>query len=44
MYPILKRVDDEGRLIKRGYSQTLAYTILSFILTFIAGLILYFIA
>lgn len=43
MYPIIKKVDQEGRLIKPGYSQTLAYTILSFILTFVAGLILYFI-
>ncbi len=42
MYPILKKVDEEGRLMKRGYSKTLAYTILAFILTFIAGLIIYF--
>lgn len=42
MYPILKKVDEEGRLLKRGYSKTLAYTILAFILTFIGGLIIHF--
>lgn len=43
MYPILKKMDMEGKLLKRGYSKTLAYTILSFILTFIAGIIIYLI-
>jgi hypothetical protein len=42
MYPIIKKMDNEGRLLKRGYSKTLAYTILSFILTLIAGIVIYF--
>lgn len=42
LYPILKKLDDENQLLVQGYSKTLAYTILSFILTFIAGIILYF--
>ena len=44
LYPILKKLDDEGKLTQRGYSKTLAWTILSFILTFIAGIIYYLIA
>ena len=42
LYPILKKLDEEGRLMVRGYSKTLAYTILSFILAFIAALIIHF--
>lgn len=43
MYPIIKKIDQEGRLEKTGYSKTLARTILAFILTIGIGLILYFI-
>lgn len=42
LYPILSKMDDNNRLNPKGYSKTLAYTILSFILTLIFGLILYF--
>lgn len=41
LYPILKRLDDQGMLDPKGYSQTLAYTILSFIITLIFGVIIY---
>ena len=43
LYPILKKLDEEGQLAVRGYSKTLAYTILSFFLTFIAGIVIYLI-
>jgi hypothetical protein len=42
LYPILKRLDDKGEIIPKGYSKTLAYTILSFVLTFIVGIIIYY--
>jgi bacteriorhodopsin len=41
LYPILKKLDDENLLVIKGYSKTLAYTILSFILMFIIAIILY---
>jgi len=41
LYPILKKLDDEGKIRPAGYSKTLAYTILSFMLTFIAGIVYY---
>lgn len=43
LYPILKKLDEEGQLAVKGYSKTLAYTILSFFLTFIAGVVIYLI-
>lgn len=41
LYPILKKLDDENLLITKGYSRTLAFTILSFILMFIAAIIIF---
>jgi hypothetical protein len=41
LYPILKKLDMEGEIIPVGYSKTLAYTILSFVLTFIFGIVIY---
>ena len=41
LYPILKKLDDKGEIFPVGYSKTLAYTILSFVLTFIFGIIIY---
>lgn len=43
LYPILKKLDQEGQLAIKGYSKTLAYTILSFFLTFITGVVIYLI-
>lgn len=42
LYPILKKLDIEGKIEPKGYSKTLAYSILSFILIFIAGIIIHF--
>jgi hypothetical protein len=42
LYPILRKLDTQGKIEPRGYSKTLAYTILSFILVFIGGIIIYF--
>lgn len=42
LYPILNKLDQEGEIVPKGYSKTLAYTILSFVLTFIVGIIIYF--
>lgn len=44
LYPLLKKLDDDNELVISGYSKTLAYTILSFILTFIVGLIIHFVS
>jgi len=41
LFPILKKLDDEDMLETKGYSRTLAYTILSFIIMFIIGSIIY---
>lgn len=41
LFPILKKLDDENMLTKKGYSKTLAYTILSFLLMFIVAIILF---
>ena len=41
LFPILKKLDYENMLTPKGYSQTLAYTILSFLLMFIAAIILF---
>lgn len=41
LYPILKKLDDENLLITKGYSKTLAYTILSFIIMFIIAIIIF---
>ena len=41
LYPILKKLDDDNLLVIKGYSKTLAYTILSFIMMFIIAIILY---
>ena len=41
LYPILKKLDDENLLITKGYSKTLAYTILSFIIMFIIAIIVF---
>ena len=41
LFPILKKLDDENMLIPKGYSKTLAYTILSFLLMFVIALILF---
>lgn len=41
LYPILHKLDMEGKISPAGYSKTLAYTILSFMLTFIAGIVYY---
>ena len=43
LYPILNKLDKENQLVISGYSKTLAYTILSFIIMFILGLIIYII-
>ena len=40
LFPILKKLDYENMLTPKGYSKTLAYTILSFLLMFIAAIIL----
>ena len=44
LYPVLKKLDDEGQIRPSGYSKTLAWTILSFMLLFIAGIIYYLVA
>lgn len=41
LYPILNKLDSEGKIKPAGYSKTLAWTILSFMLTFIAGIVYY---
>jgi len=41
LFPILKKLDDENMLTPKGYSKTLAYTILSFLLMFIAAIIVF---
>jgi hypothetical protein len=41
LFPILKKLDDENMLTPKGYSKTLAYTILSFLLMFITAIILF---
>jgi len=41
LYPILKKLDDKNLLITKGYSRTLAYTILSFIIMFIIAIIVF---
>lgn len=44
LYPILNKLDKEGNISPSGYSKTLAYTILSFVATFIVGIILHLIS
>src|SRR6056297_861086 len=41
LFPILKKLDNENMLTPKGYSKTLAYTILSFLLMFVIALILF---
>ena len=41
LYPIMKKIDEQGRLVVKGYSKTLAYMISSFIFVFIAAIIIY---
>jgi len=41
LFPILKKLDDVNMLTPKGYSKTLAYTILSFLLMFIIALLLF---
>lgn len=41
LYPILLKLDEEGKIEPKGYSKTLAYTILSFILTLLIGVLIY---
>lgn len=41
LFPIIKKLDNENMLTPKGYSKTLAYTILSFLLMFIAAIIVF---
>lgn len=41
LFPIMKKLDDEDMLTQKGYSRTLAYIILSFLLMFIMAVVVY---
>jgi len=41
LFPILKKLDDANMLTPKGYSKTLAYTILSFLMMFVTAIILF---
>lgn len=41
LFPLLKKMDNENQLSPRGYSRTLAFMILGFILVFLFALIVY---
>lgn len=43
LFPILKKLDDENMLTIKGYSKTLSYTILSFLLMFITALTVFWV-
>ncbi len=42
LYPIIKKLDDDGFISPKGYSKTLFVLITGFILMFIAGITMYF--